>query len=67
MKTALPTRINLLISLAFGISATVEDKHSNGGGVSVRLPAQRDAQSKRLARELLGAGFKSYPGQVFTK
>lgn len=67
MRAASNTRTNALISLACEIGATVEDKRGNGGGVSVRLPVQRDARSMRLARELLGAGFKPYPGQVFAK
>lgn len=67
MRAASHARTNALISLAFEVGAVVEDSRGNGGGVSVRLPAQRDARSMRLARELLGAGFKPYPGQVFAK
>ena len=67
MRAASNARTNALISFASEIGAAVEDKRSNGGGVSVRLPSQRDARTMRLARELLGAGFKPYPGQVFAK
>jgi RNA polymerase primary sigma factor len=59
------TRTNALIAFAATIGAAVEDKRRNGGGVSVRLPAKWDARSRLLARKLLGAGFKPYPGQVF--
>ena len=67
MRAASNARTNALISFASEIGAAVEDKRSNGGGVSVRLPFQRDARTMKLARELLGAGFKPYPGQVFAK
>lgn len=67
MRAASNARTNALISFASEIGAAVEDKRNNGGGVSVRLPSQRDAHTMRLARELLGAGFKPYPGQVFAK
>ncbi len=67
MQAAVHARTNALISLACEIGAKVDDKRGDGGGVSVRLPAQRDAGSMLLAKELLGAGFKPYPGQVFAK
>lgn len=67
MQAAAQARTNTLISLASELGATVEDKRGNGGRVSVRLPAQRDVRSIRLAREFFGAGFKPYPGQVFAK
>ena len=67
MQAAAHARTNALISLACELGAKVDDKRGDGGGVSIRLPAQRSAKGMHLARELLGAGFKPYPGQVFTK
>ena len=67
MSATLNATIDPLIALAFEVGAIVEDRRRNGGAVSIRLPTQRDALSTRLAKELLGAGFKPYPGKVFAK
>lgn len=67
MRVSGVERADWLISHARDLGAVVEDRRGNGGNVLVRLPAQRDERSKRLAKSLLSAGFKPYPGQVFAK
>lgn len=61
----LPVHVNEKLSVLRRAIEAYET--GNGKPPSDRLPAQRDARSMRLARELLGAGFKPYPGQVFAK
>ena len=66
-KPATPEEVELVLASARGCGATVEDSRHEGGGLVVRLPSDKYARMKRLARDLVFAGFLPHPGMVFKK
>jgi len=61
------SRTDRILAYARECGAFIEDGRGEGEGLLVRLPVERDARTMRLARELLAAGFKQFPGLNFRK
>ena len=67
LEPATPEEVELVLASARDCGAVVEDSRGEGGGVVVRLPSDKYSRMKRLARDLVFAGFSPHPGMTFRK
>ena len=46
---------------------SVKDERESGGGVTVTIGSKSDGATRMVARALISAGFKNFPGRIFCK